>query len=165
MNEYVRNSLIILVIFATGAAIGRFSLPAKVVEKEKIVVQEKIVEKQVEVTDVKKKDHKIYIRIEHTSKDGSKTVETRIMDDASSDTSDKKTDDKTDDKTTTDEKTKETTYAQQNTIISLLADATFNGIQGPNFGLMVQKRILGPVYIDAFGFMDKSFGLGVGLAF
>lgn len=166
MTDLIKKGLIVLVIFATGAAVGRFSLPAKIVEKEKIVVQEKIVEKKVEVKDVKKKDHKIYVRIEHTSPDGTKTVETRIMDDKSSDSSDKTTDDKTDNKTTTDEKSKETVYAQQSLIVSLLADETFNkGIAGPNFGLMVQKRLIGPVYFGAFGLMDKSFGLSLGLAF
>ncbi len=166
MTDNIKKGLAALGILILGLAIGRFSLPAKIVEKEHIVYQERIVEKKVEVTNIKQKDHKIYVRIEHTDKDGGKTVETRIMDDKTTDTKDSVTDNKTDNSSTVVDKEKTTTYSQQSTIISLSAKAQLNNWSaGPAYGLLLQKRLIGPLYVGGFGFTDMNFGLSAGLAF
>lgn len=163
MNDNVKKGLVVVVVLVSGIAIGRFTLPAKVVEKEHIVYQEKIVEKKVVVTDVKRDEHKTIIKLEKTSPDGTKTVETRIVDDSTLDKKSKLTDDKSDDITSTTDKEKTTTYALQSTIVSL--GLRTDPLGGYDYGLFISKRIVGPFYLGAFGFTDKSFGLSLGLAF
>lgn len=170
MNEKLTNSLYLIVIFTglfgCGFLLGRYSLPAEIVEKEKIVYQDRIVEKKVEIKDVKKKDHKIIVRFEKTMPDGTKTVETKIMDDSSTESSSTTTDNKTEDVTKVDEKEKTTIFQTNDTIVSLLASTHFSDITlGPNLGLSIQRKFIGPIYIGAFGYKDKSFGLSLGIVF
>jgi hypothetical protein len=166
MNEYVKKSLIVLTIFGTGAAIGRFSLPAKIVEKEHIVYQDKVVEKVIDTKDIKKKNNKTYTRTEKVLPDGTKTTETKIVDNNLVDQVDKKTTNETQDISQIIDKEKTTTYSQQSTLISVMASPNFTlDAPGINFGLSVQQRVLGPVYIGGFGFENKSYGMSLGLAF
>lgn len=162
MNN-VKKGLVIITVLVFGITIGRFTLPAKIVEKEHIVYQDKIIEKQVEVINVKKKDHKIYTKIEKQSPDGTKTIETHITTDNSVDITDNKTNSTTKATTTVEDKTKETTYSTQNTLVLLGVKTSPN--VGYDYGLFINKRLLGPVYVGAFGFTDRSFGLNVGLSF
>lgn len=153
----VRNVLVVVVVFVAGCAVGRFSLPAKIVEKERIVYQERIVEKRVEAT----KDHKVTTKLEMTKPDGTKTIETKIVNEKYSDSNIDTIMNKDGSKVMEKENT-----SQTNTIVSLLANATYSiSIIGPNLGIMAQRRLIGPIYIGGFGYTDRSFGLSLGLAF
>lgn len=163
MNETLKKVLLFVVVFTVGGAVGRFSLPVSVVEKEKIVFQDKIVIKEVEKKSVDNKKNKTYIRIVTTKPDGTKTVETRIVDlgeIVTIDTIQKLQDQSS---TTVTEKEKTTTYSKDQYLISAGVSSHQWGVFG--YGGMVQRRILGPIYIGAFGYSDMSFGLNVGLSF
>lgn len=150
-----KQILIALGILVFGVAIGRFTLPAKVVEK--IVYQDKIVERRTELKDVKRKDNKIIIKFEKILPDGTRTIETKIIDKDVVDVVDNNTDTKTEDKSSTTEKT--ITYDKTSLLLSVQIK---NNMQ---YGILINKRLLGPIYINGFGFLDKTFGLGVGLGF
>ena len=166
MNDITKKVLIVSGIFIGGAAIGRYSLPAKVVEKEKIVYQDRIVEKTVEVKDTKKKDNKVYTRTEKTTPDGTKTVETKITDNDVSETADNTKLNKAQDTTTTTDKEKTVTYNNQSTLISVGAKMdTANSTAGVTYGLFVSERVIGPLYMGVFGFTDRSFGISAGVTF
>ena len=165
MNDTIKKILIILAVLGVGMAIGRFSLPAKVVEKETIVYQDRIVEKTVENKATKQNKHKTYVKFESIKPDGTKTIETRIVDNSVSKTNDNKTNDTTTETTSKTEKSKETTYSRQDTIISILADIQLGTLATPSYGLMVQKRIIGPIYINGFGMSDKTVGIGASIGF
>lgn len=166
MTDSVKKGLIVLGIFVVGLAVGRFSLPAKVVEKEHIVYQEKIVEKKVDVTAIKKKDNKTYVRIEKTSPDGTKTVETRIVDTGTTDTTDTDKDQTDTAVSKTDDKSKVTTYDKNGFLLSVGADNSFNrNPLMPSWGVLINKRLIGPFYLGGFVFTDGVYGLNVGLGF
>ena len=97
--------------------------------------------------------------------DGTKTIETRIVDNSVSKTNDNKTNDTTTETTSKTEKSKETTYSRQDTIISILADIQLGTLATPSYGLMVQKRIIGPIYINGFGMTNKTVGIGASIGF
>lgn len=176
-----------IVLFVGGLAVGRFGTPAKVETKTvtQVVEKEKIVEKIVYVKDTSEQDktndnkkQQIHI-IEKTLPDGTKTKETFILNedtkyvevDKSSHedtTTDKVVDKEKDTKTTTDTKTQ-----------TAVADWRISGMAGVNYGSVadmklkdamiyggvVEKRILGPIYMGGFGTTSKEVGLTLGLQF
>lgn len=152
-------------LFVGGLAVGHFTLPAKVVEKEKIVTQDKIVEKIVHDVVIQKKDNKVYHRTETTHADGSKTVDTTIVDKDQTNSSSSTKDDVDAISTKTDDKSKTTTYSQQSLILSLQAQDSFKLPTAPVFGLMVQKRMIGPFYVGIFAYTNESYGANLGIAF
>jgi hypothetical protein len=166
MNTIIRNSLIVVTVFAGGVAAGKFSGPAKVVEKEHIVYQDKIVEKVVKVVDTKRKENRVYLKTVTISPDGTQKIETKIVNKDQIDTVDKSNTHKDENSTTTTDKEKTTTYARQSTIISLGMKSNLSTPLGtPVYGLFVNERIFGPLYMGTFLFTDKSFGLNAGIAF
>lgn len=165
MSENVKKGLVVVGALVLGLAIGRFTLPSKVIEKERIVYQDKIIEKKVTTSNTQKKDHKVYTKIEKTLPDGTKTVETKIVNDSSLNNNTNIVSDKTEDKSQVSESEKSITRSQQSTLISLAMKVDLNQTSKLAYGLSVNQRVLGPVYLGAFGFTDKSFGLSVGLAF
>lgn len=73
--------------------------------------------------------------------------------------------------TTTDKSTSNSTASKSVTItaskdwmISASAGTKFEGLQ-PIYGLQVQRRILGPIYVGAMASTDKMIGLSVGFEF
>ena len=164
MNETLKKGLLVLGIFLIGTAVGRFSLPAKIVEKEKIVFQDKIIEKKVEVKDIQKKNNKIYIKIEKTSPDGTKTVETRIIDKDETSSNTNTSDDKSQDTTQISDASKETIYATKDWLLSAAVNYSTSS-STMNYGVIAQRRILGPVYVGVYGFSDGTFGGSCGLSF
>jgi monomeric isocitrate dehydrogenase len=165
MNENIKKIAFVVIVFIVGAAVGHFALPSKVVEKEHIVYQDRIVEKKVEVTAVQKKDHKTYIKIEHVAKDGSRVIETRIVNNSTEESVAKKTDETLEEKLVDTVKEKIVENSKQDLLISLGAKKSFSNLSSPlDYGVLIHKRILGPFYLGAFGFSDKSAGLDLGIA-
>ncbi len=159
MNDTLKKILSYVIVFGIGAAIARFGLPARVVEKEHIVYQDRIVVKEVEKKSTDKKDNKTYVRIVTTKPDGTKTVETRIIDMGETITLQTQQQSMQQDTSTVTDKEKTTTRSTGDTLISLGVD---NNI---GYGLHINKRLLGPIFIGGFGYTDKIFGLNVGISF
>ena len=148
-----------LVVVATAVASGYYLAPTKVEEKEKIVYQDKIVEKIVYVKKTNKKTNKTTIRLVTIKPDGTKTVETKIVDNSELIVDQSKQSDKTEVSSKTDEKSKVVERDKESTIIS--AAYKLPGV----YGAAIDKRLLGPVWVGGFGFIDGTFGLKLGLGF
>lgn len=144
--EYLKDKrLLLIVALIVGVVIGYYSKPAKVEIKE--IVKTVEVVKEVEV---KSKDQK-YIQIKKP--DG--TVITKIdTHEDSKKESDKKIESYV-------EKSK-TVEARSNWSVSALIKPQNNQ---PLYGLVIERRILGPLKIGAFGTIEKSYGLTVGMEF
>ncbi len=147
----IKNILIGIAILVIGVAVGRFSGPSKVIEKEHIIYQDKVVDNTVK----EKKDNKVYTRVEKDAPDGTRTITTNITDKDVTNVQDVKTDVSS----TITDKSKTTTYSKTNTLIS--GGVNNNG----SYSLMVNERILGPFYVGGFLFTDKTYGVSVGISF
>ncbi len=150
---------------ATAATAGRYTVPTKVVETEKIVYQEKIVIKKVYVKDTSKKVNKVTIRLVTIKPDGTRTIETKIFDKSEIEIVTKGESTTTDDITKETDKTKVAESSHDNTIVSLgvKMDVTAPA-QGYSYGLLLNKRLLGPITGGAFGFTDGTAGASLGLS-
>lgn len=167
MTFTTKQKVIFVVAYTAAAvAVGRFSLPAKIVTEIKTVeVEKKTVDKKEDLNTHKKIKRKT---VEKTKPDGEKTTTTVEVDEdvVNSITDNKTTDSK---EKTTDDK-KEVTYATSKVTISALAGANiFNvGNSGVNplvYGINISKPILGPLTLNAFGFNSGLVGFGLGLTF
>jgi hypothetical protein len=161
----------VIIALAIGVGFGRLLAPSKVqiVEKEKIVE----VEKKIYVKDETKKENKdkkkrtVIIRI--TKPDGTIEERTEIVEEDNSiiaiDTKEKSEEKKKTEK----EKLKEKIVKNKKPdwMISALASSNMKDIKSlqPDYGISVQRRILGPVYLGAFGITNKQVGLSVGFQF
>lgn len=156
-NPTTRKALAIGLVFLVGLAIGRYTLPAKVVVKTEVQTVEKVVQ------DTKRDDKKNTTTIVTETKkpDGTdiKTTETVDKDQITSNTA-------TNTDITTDSTTsKTTTYNTGSLSVAGLAGVQFGGGNTITYGLHVQKKLLGPIDIGVFGFTDKLFGASIGLRF
>lgn len=174
-------------LFGGGYLTGRYTTPEKIVTKtetkivevEKIV--EKIVEKKIKDTDTnkeEKKNQQIHI-IETTYPDGTYKKETYILDTTTVVIKEKikEEDNKVVDKETNKNKKEESStekikeFAVSEWRISAVAgvdyDKAFDGKLKDSmvYGGVVEKHILGPVYLGGFGTTTKEVGLSVGVQF
>ena len=163
-------AIVTLALFVGGAAIGRFSLPARV----EVKTETKIVEKEVIKwkTDTKKSENKDKdtVTIETHYPDGRIVKEKHTIDkgtivvDKTSEGS-KEKDKESDTKTST-----VTEYATHEWNISALGAAKKSSSGNPtlsegfDYGAHVQRRILGPFYLGGFGLTDKTFGASAGVS-
>lgn len=166
LNDNVKKGLIILAIFVGGAAVGRFSLPAKVVYQDHEVI------KTVTVTDTKtdtkkqidEKTDKVTTVTQTEYPDGRKVTTTVTTDKSVSDIineAQKDTQTKTDE-TQTKDITKTTTYSKNDWQINAMY--TIRPTQ--SWGLGVQRRILGPFYIGGFYLQTgNTLGASAGISF
>lgn len=159
----VKQILILLVVLGVGVAIGKFATPTKLIEKEVIKYVDKIVEKKVYVKDTSKKNNKVTIQFVKILPDGTKTIETKTYDQSVIEiTQNEKTD--TNKETNIDKTTEKVVeYRHDDWMISLgvKTDSTWTN----NYGVIVNRRILGPFHLGAFVFTDRSFGANVGISF
>jgi beta-lactam-binding protein with PASTA domain len=135
--------LTLLVIAALAYATGRYLQPAKVEVKQVEVV------KEVEVI---KRDVRTVIK-EVERPDGTREKETVIED-------------------RTRERTKKESETQTHTVVTNLKPqwkvqglVQLNNIQQPTYGVGVERRIIGPVFVGAWGKQSREFGLSVSLEF
>lgn len=141
-----------------GVAVGRFSLPAKVVVKTQTVE----VEKRVAVTDRAKQDNSVTTVTTTKKPDGTITTVTETRKDVHTDVvSRSKTDDTKDSRT---EKT--TTYDRGKfTISGLIITSPLSGQAPMAYGLDVSYRVLGPFSVNALGATNGLVGIGLGVSF
>lgn len=137
-KETLGGFLIIVIAFYCG----RYSAPEKIKTEIKTVEVEKIVTKV---------EHKT-IRIKE-NKDGSK--ETVII-------SDSKTQDEQKSKSKTE--LEEITRKHSVTNVSVMAGVT-HPVSGIDYGISVQRNILGPFTLGAWGMTNISAGLSIGFNF
>jgi hypothetical protein len=179
-NSYVKWGLIAVVACGASFLAGRMSTPEKVTTievvkwKEKIVEVEKIVTKKDTST---KEDRDITTTTkEKVNPDGSKEVETVVVDKTKTDntTSEATTKDtsKTSDKSSETSKTKivENTRKWHLSVLAgttpgSLKDAVLYQANPSNkYGGHVEYKVIGDIYVGGFGFSDKSFGVSVGIS-
>ncbi|MEO5367568.1 MAG: hypothetical protein H7831_14680 [Magnetococcus sp. WYHC-3] len=152
-----RNIVILsLISLAIGGAIGYFFTPTRTVTK----VEVKEVVKVVKETQKDKKNDKIVIVVETVLPDGTKKKETKIVDKGtitirSDETSEKQVETKTE-KVVEKEHDSLMIYAFGNTNV-------FN--PSLEYGLGVQKRVVGPFWLGAFGSNKVNIGLTLGISF
>jgi hypothetical protein len=137
--------LIIIIAIAVGYGFGRYVQPAKVVT----VVKEVKTDNQVV-------DKNIVTTVTETKKpDGSDTIVT-------------KTEDKSVDKTKENDtfnSTTTTTNQKTQWRVSALAGLRYDNLTTPNYGAIVEKRLLGPIFVGAWGNSGKEAGISIGLEF
>lgn len=147
---------------ATAFAVGRYTVPTKIVTETKVVEVEKKVEvvKETKDKDKRKKTKKV-IKI---APNGEKIITEVTVEDTKTT--------KSKDSSVTDEKSKasdsKTTQEKSNspTTISILAGKKItDGLDPILFGAHVSKPVLGPVSIGVWGLSNMTFGLSVGLSF
>lgn len=164
-----KKAVIIVVYTIICIAIGRYSAATLEKTTKETTKTEVKTETKDEKKDVKtKKDKKLKkVKIEKTNPDGSKetTITTTI------DTSDKSVTKKDDKTTKTDdnkETSKETKVVERNSsklnLGFLVGDDILNPTIGPSYGGYVNKEVLGPITIGAFGLSSGTCGLSLGLS-
>jgi hypothetical protein len=156
--------IISVVLLASSFAAGRFTLPAKVLEKEVVKTVEKVVEKKIYVKDTTKKNNKVTITFTTIKPDGTKTIEKKVFDKNEIELTQREDTSIKDDKAV--DKDKEKTVINDKDSFVISAGAKIN-INNPNlsYGILVDKRAIGPFHLGAFGFTDTSFGMTVGIGF
>lgn len=135
----------ILIALAAGYGIGRYAQPAKIeIKKEEVIKEVEVIKKDV-----------VIVEKEVKNPDGTVTTERVITD-----------------KTQIDSK-KETTEKQSSIVSNKKADWKVSASVGaeslkftqPVYGLHVERRILGPFFIGAYGMTNSNYGVSIGMEF
>lgn len=169
LNSLAKKVLLALALVAGGAAIGRYTLPTKVVTR----VEEKVVEKEVVRTkDTSTKDtqkNRELVVTETILPDGTRKIEKHYInrDVVKEDTT--RINNTTTDRSTEKKSETITTNEKNNWNVSALVSMSHRDddlLKGsPSYGLAVQRRILGPFSIGAFGLTNQTYGASVGVSF
>lgn len=149
-----KKYILVLLSFSVFSFLsGRYLfVPTKIVEVEKIVYKDKIdIE---EITNLHKTSH----TVKTTKPDGTTIEEIEI--DLSKDS--KK--DSSETSSTEKETSKTVEFSREKVLISAIAKASLTSFI-PTYGASVQSRLLGPVWMGAFGFLDGTVGLSLSLSF
>lgn len=147
-----------LVVLAVGVGIGRYTTPTKVETK----VEEKIVEKIITKEAKTNNKNREYVVIEVISPDGTIRREKRLIDKGvitvEKEASTERVIEKTVEKIV---ERKSDTYG-----VSLLyGKAIRHFSEVPAYGLVIDKKFIGPVKLGVFGFTNGLVGLSVGVSF
>ncbi len=159
--------VVLVVLLAVGYVSGRYLSPSRVITKTetKIVTQEVVVTKEVDKTDYYK--NKVLIETTTTKPDGTVIRQREFVDKSVVIHDDTK--DSTDNKntTTTTNTTTEKDYPQAKYTGStkVLFAKNVKNIAEDIYGLEVDKKLIGPFVVGAFGLTDKTVGLSLGLNF
>lgn len=143
MKKYKSIAILLIVAFALGSFFGPKKTEIK--EVEKIVYKERSETKRDVKRTVKKK--------ETINPDGSKTIETETEHDSSTNRST--------DKSLDSDKTKHSTT-------NLRSDWFLVGMYRPDvqmYGVGIQRRIISEIYLGAYGFQDRTYGISIGVGF
>lgn len=158
MNDLTKKLLGLAGLFAIGVAVGRYTLPAKVVTKEIVKVEIREVEKKV----TNKHTDKVIVIVETKKPDGTVVTEKRIVDKSVIDTITDKT------KDTKSESNKETTkeYVKNQYSVRALVAKDFSNATSPLvYGAAFDRKFFGPITVGVFGFTSGLGGVSVGLNF
>jgi len=141
MNNNVKLGIAGLVIFAVGYGTALLTRPAKVITKTQTITQtHDIIHDHI---------HTVVV----TKPDGTKTTTTddnSVINDNSS---------------TKDSSSTITTYSKPQWKVGALAGLSVNSLSKPIYGAQVEKRLLGPISIGAFGLSNSTGGVSLSLEF
>jgi len=167
------------ILFVIGLAVGNFTTPTKTVEKIETVEVEKIIEVEKKVY-IEKENKKIYTKqqihiIEKITPDGTYFKETFILNEGNVVVEknimvevDKEI---IQEKEKTIKELKEQLFDKNNWRVSALAAINWDKFDGKDitdsvvYGGIVEKRVLGPVYVGMMGTTSKEIGITLGLQF
>jgi hypothetical protein len=154
--------IVSLLLVSLGAGIGKYASPEKVVTKTETITVEKEVIKYKESGSENTKVDKVTVIVEDISKDGTIHRETVQVDKTQIDKFiSKELDKKKETDTTVVTETEKTNQALWH--ISALASVKQGEI--PSYGALVEKRVLGPISVGAFGLTNKTAGITIGYSF
>ena len=166
VKTYGIKVLVVLGIFATGAAFGKFAGPSKVEYKDKIVYQDKIVTQTDEDKTKDLNKNVVTTKTETDKPDGTKVIQTVTQDKSTLISSDKTDTKSTNTVNSTEEKSEVKIYSKNDWMLSVIATKDLSNLAAPfSFGGLIQRRILGPIYLGVLGTSNKEVGVGVGLSF
>lgn len=154
-----------VVLFAAGVAVGIYAKPAKVVTKTETQTVTQEVTKTVEVDKTDYYKNKVLIETVTTKPDGTVTRKRMFVDkstiikDDTSDTNSNKSSN-----TTTQTETSKT-YAQDAGSVHFLVGRNLDNLSQDIFGAHIEKKLIGPFAVGAFGLTDKTLGLSLGMHF
>ena len=166
MENLKKIGLPVLIALLVGAAFGWFGRPAKVEVREKIVVQEKEVIKWKQAESKNKQNDKIVVKIETILPDGTRKIETRIVDRGSI-TIDRTGEGSSETDTKIEKETEKVTeYSKNDWNLGVMYAPVSPGesaLGNQTLGVFVNRRILGPIYVGGFGLSNKTLGVSLGL--
>lgn len=146
MNNLLKVALGVLLAAGLGYAFGRYAQPAKVEIKKEVQI------KEVEVT----RKNVVTVTREEKRPDGTVIIDTRTVD-------------------TSTEAVNRTSKEKESTVVTSLkpqwrvgggVGMKYNEVKlEPVYTLGVERRILGPVFVGAYGRTDKEVGLTVSVEF
>lgn len=170
-----KKATILLVTLLVGIGIGRFAAPTKTIEKTETKTETKTNTSSSETNtnkanqEIDKKNNKIYVRVETILPDGTRRIETKIVDkgtitiDTSSNGSDNKNTTTTTD-TATSAATEKILERGGTVDIFALASKDINNLSSPPaFGGLISKKVLGPIAVGAFGLSNGVAGISLGV--
>lgn len=158
MSDFVKKLLALTALFLLGLAVGRFTLPAKVVTKEVVKVEIREVEKK----EINQKNDKVIVIIETKKPDGTVITESKIVDKSTVDTKSERT---TETKSLSNkETTKE--YAKNQYSLRVMVGKDLTNLAGPLvYGVGADKKFIGPINLGLYGFTNGVAGVSIGLTF
>lgn len=169
IRDALKTAGYVIAALAIGAAVGRYTVPTKVVTK----IEEKIVEKEV----IKTKENTVretnknreLVVTETVLPDGTRKIEKHYINrDEIRDTAER-TNLTTTSRDTELHSSTVTTSENANWNISALATPSHTKddiLSGSlSYGLHVQRRVLGPFSVGAFGLTNKTYGVSIGGSF
>jgi hypothetical protein len=157
LNENKYKIAIGLILLLSAYAFGRYAQPASVITKVETHETIKYVEKKTTT----KQNNKDIVIIETRLPDGTITKETHIVDkgtviiDKSKESSDQK------------DSSSETVVSYnkpQWKAAALLGIADYS-LDNRVYGIEIERRVLGPIFIGAWGLNNKTIGVSAGLEF
>lgn len=155
-------SVIALLLVLLGVGICKYALPEKVVTKTETVTIEKEVIKYKESSSENTKVDKIKIVVEDINKDGTVHRKTIEIDKTQINTYIAKELDK---QKETDKTVVVETEKKNQALWHVAALASIKYKEAPAYGVLIEKRVLGPVSVGAFGLTNKTVGVTVGYSF
>ena len=186
--EFNRKQKIVIYSVAAMSAftLGRFSVPTVKETKTEITTETKTESKNDSSTsetnfnktnkEINKKNNKIYIKVETILPDGTRRIETKIVDKgtitvdtSNNSSSDRKTDSSSETQTGTAQITKTETKTEvnkSNNNLSVLMGKNIKDFsETPTFGAHFSKKLLGPLAVGAFGLSNGTIGFSIGVEF
>lgn len=153
------------ILLVSSFMAGRYTTPTKTVVK----VEEKIVEKEVvKYVEVQAKSEKKDVEtvvIETILPDGTIKRETKIVDKTITDEKKKIDLDKQKEQTKISKREEITENSKSDWMVSVMVSAKENDLSRQNFGVHIQRRIIGPFYLGVYGEENKGLGLSIGGTF
>lgn len=163
MTPY-QKILIVIATLLVGVGVGRYSLPAKIVTEVETKIAEKEVIKWKEKRVTEKQNDKSVVIIETRLPDGTVRIEKHILDKGTVKIDSNKAGESSKDSTTDTKSSTTVEYSKRAWHLAALVSPSLTGpVPSLSYGLLVERRILGPFYLGAFGLTNKTVGFSLGM--